>query len=173
MEERFWEINGNLFGDEGLENIELFSKAVYMTKKLFDEFFGSELMNQVPLYVDNATNNSGYTPITTVCLNKIVIVKLGIGSADDGAKVVFQFAHELMHVVFYAIKGLGKTHADGREESICTAASLMAIKEIYPERFDEYFRYVNCLENVNYRLGAQVATNIGFSWEELLRLAKQ
>ena len=72
---RYWEINGNLNDKEtGIANYQVFQKAVCATKTYFDEVFGSNRMNQVFFYVDNATDNSGYTPISTPVLGKIVII---------------------------------------------------------------------------------------------------
>lgn len=75
----YWEINGNLNDKQtGIANYLIFQKVVCGTKSYFDKVFGINRMNQIPFYVDNATADSGYTPIATPVLGKIVIMKLGI-----------------------------------------------------------------------------------------------
>ena len=101
---RYWEINGNLYSKQTrLQNIELFQNAIIKTKLVFDNVFGQENMNRVPFYVDNATADSGYTPICTPVLRKVVVIKLGIYSNDDEAKVAYQFAHSCLVNTQYSV----------------------------------------------------------------------
>ena len=66
MEEKTWEINGNLEG----ENLFVFNYTIASVYNLFMEVFGKDLMIKFPLFVDNATSGSGYTPITIPVLRK-------------------------------------------------------------------------------------------------------
>ena len=171
--ERYWEINGNL-NDEGsgLKNYPLFEQAVRIVKNMFDQAFGAELLNKIKFYVDNATADSGYTPIATVVLKQIVIIKLGIASNDPFDKIIFQFAHELMHIVFRAIWGIDKPHANDNEEGICTAAALIAVKTICPEKFDAYYSHIKGLTNPGYHSGAYIAENAQYDLHHLLPLVQ-
>lgn len=171
--ERYCEINGNLDDEEsGLKNYPLFEQAVCIVKTMFDQAFGAELLNKIKFYVDNATADSGYTPIATVVLGQIVIIKLGIASNDPFDKIVFQFAHELMHIVFRAIWGIDKPHANDEEESICTAAALIAVKITCPEEFEAYCAHVKGLPNRGYRGGTCIAENAQYSLPHLLPLVQ-
>ena len=51
MEEKSWEINGNLEG----ENLIVFKNTVISVYTLFVELFGKDLITKLPLFVDNAT----------------------------------------------------------------------------------------------------------------------
>ena len=151
---RFWEINGNLYSEQtGIKNIELFERAIIKTKCVFDNIFGQENMNRVPFYVDNATADSGYTPICTPVLRKVVVIKLGIYSNDDEAKVAYQFAHELTHV--------------DDEEAICTAAALSIVRMLYPNRFEAFKRSAMGHIYLGYRKGAELAEELSY---ELTRI---
>lgn len=61
-----------------------------------------------------------------------------------------------MHYVFYTKYGLHKEVADMREESICSAASLVVLKDLYPLDFDRHNEYVKSLEHEEYRKGAEI-----------------
>lgn len=165
---RFWEINGNLYSEQtGIKNIELFERAIIKTKCVFDNIFGQENMNRVPFYVDNATADSGYTPICTPVLRKVVVIKLGIYSNDDEAKVAYQFAHELTHVVFWGQFGFDKPPANDDEEAICTAAALSIVRMLYPNRFEAFKRSAMGHIYLGYRKGAELAEELSY---ELTRI---
>ena len=106
MSERCWEINGNLYGECGLKNVQDFEEVIIKVKNLYDRIFGKDAMNEYDLYIDNATENSGYVPIITIILSKYIIIKLGIYENDSKGKIALQFAHELTHYVFYSYFGL-------------------------------------------------------------------
>lgn len=164
---RYWEINGNLADkQDGIKNYDVFEKAVCTTKTYFDKVFGVECLNQVPFSVDNATADSGYIPINTVVLNKIVVIKLGIKPDDDEAEVAYQFAHELTHVVFLAYFGMNKPHATDEEEIICTAAALIVIKNMYPDYFDTY-EQVTSKKEAKYRNGVPLAKEISYDMKKI------
>lgn len=136
---KYWEINRSLDNKvDGIKKYYEFEKTVCDIKSYFDKVFGVEQMNKIPFYVDNAIHGSGHTPIVTVALDKIAIIKLNIWYNDTEAEVAYQFAHELTHVVFLAYFGMNKPHATDEEEIICTAAALIVIKNMYPDYFDTY-----------------------------------
>lgn len=171
MEERCWEINGNLDdARNGLSNYRLFETAICKVKALFDISFGLELLNKVNFYVDNATADSGYTPILTVVLKKIAVIKLSTHPQDTECNIAYQFAHELMHIVFMAVFGIDKARANETEESICSAAALIIIQNLYPEEYDIYNRDVKELDGNGYRKGIEVAEKAGFSLVNLMPL---
>ncbi|HFD2043497.1 TPA: hypothetical protein ACF2DM_000303 [Clostridium perfringens] len=168
MCERHFEINGNLYDDTyGIKNYYEFREVIGKVKCLYDSIFGSEIMNKYDLYVDNATENSGYAPIITPILQKYLIIKLSIYPDDKQSKIAFQFAHELTHFVFYSYFGINKKHADFMEEMICTAASLIIIKGLFPNEFDDYNDYLKNVETSGYREGPAYAESIEYSLEEL------
>lgn len=165
---KFWEINGNLDDDlSGITNYQIFQKAVLTTKLYFDSVFKTDLMNRIPFYVDNATADSGYTPISTPVLGKLVIIKLGIKANDSEAKVAYQFAHELTHVVFRAYYGMDKPRATEDEEAICTAASLIIIKKLYPDHFETFERSAMSHSYVGYQKGAPLAEKLSYDMTKI------
>ena len=158
-----WEINGNLDDEQsGIANYQVFQKAVCATKSYFDEVFGLDCMNQISFYVDNATADSGYTPISTPVLGKLVIIKLGIRSTDHEAKIAYQFAHELTHVVFRAYFGMDKPRATEDEEAICTAAALTVIKKMYPNDFAAFEQSTMSHLYIGYQRGVPLAKALSY-----------
>lgn len=161
--ERTWEINGNLSEEGyGLVNYGTFQLGIICVIELFLKTFGVNQMKQIDLYIDNATDNSGYTPIITPVLKKYLIIKLGISKESDLATIVYQFAHELTHYIFYTYYGFNKPRATELEETVCTATSLIAIKNICPDDFDRYCQHVSILANESYRNGLNLALEINF-----------
>lgn len=167
MVERKFEVNGNLFGEYGLKNQKDFLETISIVKCQYDIVFGQEVMNKYDLYIDNATKDSGYTPIITPILKKYLIIKLGISDNDSRSKIAYQFAHELTHFVFYSYLGLDKPLANSMEETICSAASLIIIKKLFPEEFVGWNNYVNNLKEEHYRKGVEYALSIEYSLMEL------
>ncbi|MFR5643182.1 MAG: hypothetical protein ACLTK7_08450 [Clostridium paraputrificum] len=167
MIKKTWEINGNLYGEDGLENIQDFEEVIIKVKSLYDEIFGEKVMNKYDLYVDNATKDSGYSPIITVVLRKYIIIKLKISGDASKGKIAYQFAHELTHFVFYSYFGLNKPFANCREETICSAASLIIIRDLFPDEFNTYNVHVKSLDEECYRRGADYAESIDYSLEKL------
>lgn len=153
---RTFEVNGNL---EDEDNFDKFLNIISIVMSIFSNAFGNDVMSKIDLYIDNATEKSGYTPITTVVLKKYIIIKLGIEDFSDVEKIIYQFSHELCHYVFYSIKGLNKSKADIKEENICSAMSLIIINKLYPSKKDEWLKYVNSLTNENYKNGGKIAIN--------------
>jgi hypothetical protein len=165
---RYWEINGNLNNDQsGLSNYQAFQHVVSSIKNYYDKVFGEEIMNRIPFLVDNGTSDSGYTPIATPVLERIVVIKLGIRSTDDKAKIAYQFAHELTHVVFWAYFGMKKPRATEDEEAICTAASLIIIKKLYPDHFEVFEQCASSNSDKRYQKGVPLAKELSYDMEEL------
>lgn len=165
---RYWEINGNLADKkDGIKNYNMFARAISITKCYFDTVFGVDCLNKVPFSVDNATDDSGYTPINTVILDKVVVIKLGIKPDDDEAKVVYQFAHELTHVVFKAYFGINKPYAGEDEEMICTAAALTVVKNIYPNELYKFIKTASASDNIGYQNGVPLADAISYDMEKI------
>ena len=101
-----YEINGNL---SELKYYRVFQFTVSNVVGKFIDIFGSDLLNKQKFYVDNCydngTANCGYTPIITPILKEYLIIKLGIDDFRNVKKIIFQFAHELTHYVFFCLKG--------------------------------------------------------------------
>ena len=165
---RYWEINGNLDDSQtGILNYQIFQNAVCVTKQYYDRIFGIDIMNRVPFYVDNATADSGYTPISTLVLGRLVVIKLGIGANDIEAKVAYQFAHELTHVVFRSYFGINKPRATHEEEAICSAAALIIIKIFYPEHFEKFEKSAASHSYVGYRNGVTLANEASYDMQKI------
>lgn len=168
MYEKHFEINGNLNDYiKGLKNYQDFEEVICTVKNLYDRTFGQEIMNRYSLYIDNATENSGHVPIITTILQKYVIIKLGISSTDKQSEIAYQFAHELTHFVFRSYFGLNKPQANYMEEVICSAASLIVIKELFPNDFDSFNNHVKYYASYPYNEGAAYAELIEYSLDEL------
>lgn len=166
-----FEINGNLAeANNGMNNYDLFERGVNKVLGLFHDSFGKELLNQIPIYVDNATENSGYTPIITPVLNEILIIKLNIDSKSDFAQIIYQFSHELSHAIFFNYYGLNKPKAIDREESICSAISLITIKELSFNDLPKYLKHIDKLEDMHYRDGIDVAKSCSFNLHKIKKL---
>ena len=168
-----FEINGNLIGELGLgKNYENFENTVCKVRGYYIEHLGESFMNKIDLYIDNANKemgNSGHTPIITRILRKYLIIKLGITQECREVEIAFQFAHELMHYVFYVKYEINKERAGELEESICSAAALIVIKDLHPESFEYYNKHTKSLSNRAYREGAKVAKEVEYKFEELLK----
>lgn len=166
---KFWEINGNLGNEKnGLTNFPLFVETVVLVKNLYDEIFGNELLNKILFFVDNATKDSGYTPNITIVLNKFVIIKLNICSSSSRTKIIFQFSHELTHLIFYAYHGFDISNNEllkSKIEEICTASSLLAINKLFPNEI-EFWEDVVKKDQI-YRNGLFLAKEINYDYSKL------
>lgn len=166
-----YEINGNLADvRSGIKNYNIFSSVVYEIYRYFELHLAGKLSYKYDLYIDNATKDSGYTPVTTPVFGKFVIIKLCIGECDGKEKVAYQFAHELMHYVFYEKYGLNKVLADENEEMICSAASLIILYHLYSEYFEKYNDYTKFLIREGYRRGVEIAKGVGYDFSLLLEM---
>ena len=160
-------INGYL---EDIENFDIFLKAIVETMNIFIEIFGKDVMEKIDLYIDNSTEGSGYTPTTTPLFKKCIIIKLGIPNFSDEERIVYQYAHELCHYVFYSLKGFNKDKANCEEENICTAMSLIVINKLFPNSIIKWTSHVSNLQNKMYSGGAKIAKEIGF---DILKLKER
>lgn len=163
------EISGNL-EDERYLNYELFYSTINKVLDLYFKVFEKELENPIDLLIDNATRGSGETPIITPILRKYLIIKLNIGENDTQSRIIYQFSHEFTHYMFYIKYGLDKPKADCREESICSAASLIALKELCPCELEKYCEHVKNLNIDMYRYGFDIAEEAEYSFENLKKL---
>lgn len=162
------EINGNLSGPTGLKNYRVFEKTILEVYSYFFSHLSHKFPNGVELYIDNATCDSGYTPIATPVFKKYIIIKLCVSPEDPPFRIAFQFSHELMHYVFYIKYGLEKKRADNNEEAICTAASLIYLYDTNRAGFDIHNNYVKNLGNEGYRNGAALAEEVNYSFNKLI-----
>lgn len=168
--ERKFEINGNL---GNILNYKSFENTICQIYGIFLKLFGDEIMLKIPLYIDNATEMSGHTPIITPILGKYLCIKLGIKNFADTQEIIFQFSHELCHYVFYSLLGMDRPFPDEKEESICTAMSLCVLKdfgvdiELRKDNIESWVDYISRLDNLGYRQGAAVARDFNYSSEEL------
>lgn len=153
------EMNGNL-ADE--KNYDIFMQIIVTILEIFNKTFGNSIMKKYDLFIDNATQNSGYTPITTVLLKKHITIKLGIEEFSNKEQIAYQFSHELCHYVFYSLKGLNKERADIIEENICSAMSLVIINLLFPSKINNWINHVNSLKNNSYNKGAIIAKECNF-----------
>lgn len=163
------EISGNL-EDEIQLNYELFYNTINKVLDLYFRVFEKELENPIDLLIDNATQGSGDTPIITPILRKYLIIKLNIRENDTQGRIIYQFSHEFTHYMFYIKYGLDKPKADYREESICSAASLIALKELCPCELEKYCEHVKNLNIDMYRYGFDIAEEAEYSFENLKKL---
>ena len=122
---RMWEINVNL---QYIESYANFKNTVIRVHDCFVDLFGIDVMNRLPLYIDNATAGSGYTPVITPVLSSYLIIKLGVENFSDSAWIMFELAHEMCHYVYYCLYGID-SQSTPYEESICTALSLCFLHE--------------------------------------------
>ncbi len=161
------EISGNLDNDDGIKNYNKYHNTVNEVMNLFQEVSGTQTMHKYPLLIDNALSGSGHTPIITPILGKYLIIKTRVKDGNYQGQIIFQFSHELTHLVFYSHLGLQKEKADNTEESLCTAASLCALKLLCPENLSCQINYLEELTNVSYKKGIQIAKDYGFSLKTL------
>lgn len=157
------QINGNL---DVIPNFQNFQNLVLQVYFKFVNLFGINVMTKIPLFVDNATAGSGYTPIITPIFKQYLCIKLNINNFLDNQMIIYQLAHELCHYVFYSIKGIDKTFADDREETICSAMSLCILKGFYDD-IQRHIDHVKGLENFAYRDGAALAESVNYDSNKL------
>lgn len=158
-----FEINGNLYdGKDGLTNIGLFQSTIIEVRMFYLTRLANIFSEDIDLYIDNATAGSGCTPIITPVLGKILVMKLGISNESQKGQIAFQFAHEYMHYIFYCKYGIAKKLADKREETICTAASLIVLYNLYPGEFMLYDKYVRECGKEKYVGGADLAMKVNY-----------
>ncbi len=169
-----WEINPNLANKEhGLSNWNAFANTISSVKAHFGYAYGASIMNKVPFYVDNGTENSGYAPIITPVLGKLAVIKLSVREDSRADSIAYQFSHELMHLVYMAHFGLNKPRANDQEESVCSAAALCVIHALYPTLLDAYCQHVQKLTNTAYANGYAIAKKAQFSLKALLPLVQK
>ncbi|SDN85830.1 hypothetical protein [Acetanaerobacterium elongatum] len=161
-----FEISGNLKEYESYDN---FCATLLQVMNLFVAVFGLETMLKIDLYIDNAlydkqtkeNSMSGYTPITTLICSKYIVIKLNISDFSQTSQIIYQFAHELCHYVFYSIYGIDKPKGDNNEEAICSAMSLCTIKSLYPQNLEHWKEHVRSLSNI-YGLGYPIAEELNY-----------
>lgn len=169
----FIEINVNLDNNSvGLANYKDFYNETKLVYDFFYDELGKDIMSKIPIYVDNGTEHAGPVPISVPVLRKVVFIKLGIKSEHDSAEIVFQFAHELMHVVFWSVYGWERPFPNEEEEAICTAASLVSIKEFHPDKFLQYSDIVANQREDGYRRGVLVAEENKYNLKSLYEKMK-
>lgn len=95
--ERIFEINGNL---ENILNYQNFERTICHVYGSFLKLFGDEIMFKIPLYVDNATEMSGHTPIITPILGKYLCIKLGVKSFADTKEIIFSVCTRIVSLCF-------------------------------------------------------------------------
>lgn len=162
MSEKF-EINSELSCYEHYEN---FKKTIHEVRTKFQELFGVDALYKIPLYIDNSTSGSGYTPLTGVILRKYVTIKLKIDDFSDTEKIIYQFAHEMCHFTYRCIIGINKKQANIYEESICSAMSLCFLNGKC-RNFESWCKHVRNLKHEGYRKGYDVALACDFNPEKL------
>lgn len=162
-----WAISENLCTCFGVKNFNLFTDLINLVMKEFERTFGVSMIHRYPILIDNATAGSGYTPIITPVLDLILVIKLSVEDGLYTSKIIFQFAHEMMHVLFFTMFGLNKGPASVREEAICTAASLCLIAEFKWDELAAYIEYLEAMKNEGYRQGVPLAIECGFDLESL------
>lgn len=160
------EINGNL-NQEGYDNFSKISSFVFCK---FCDLFGFDVMTKIDLYIDNATAGSGYTPIITPVLKKLLVIKLNIPYFNDSEKIIYQLSHELCHYVFYSKLGINKAHADYEEEKLCSAISFCMVHETYINSGLLEQKYIKTIDNQAYSDGYYLAEKINFDIEEMKKL---
>ena len=62
-----FEINYEL---RNINNYENFKNTIIHVRTKFQELFGKETLERIPLYIDNSTAGSGHTPMASVILQK-------------------------------------------------------------------------------------------------------
>ena len=165
-----FEISRKLVGEKGLgDNYKNFENVIFMVRNYYIHYLGKTLMNSLELYVDNGTSNTGHTPTITPVLGKYLIIKLGITHRCSEARIAFQFAHELMHFVLFVKYGIDRKQGIEQEEAICSAAALIVLRDLYPEKFENYNDYTQSLSNPEYRSGAEVAKSVKYKFKKLIQ----
>jgi len=154
------EVNSNL---QTIKHYQTFFDEIIKVWGVFVECFGGNIMYKIDIFIDNATENSGYTPTIIPAFGKCLIIKLGIHDFSNREQITFQLAHEFGHYVFYALLGLDKSLAGIKEENLCTALSLGVIARLYPEKTAFWADYVNGLKEEKYNLGDMIAKSCNYS----------
>ncbi|MCH5159717.1 MAG: hypothetical protein J1F66_02575 [Clostridiales bacterium] len=158
-----FEINGNLYE---YQDIEIFEKTICEIRTRFQSLFGEEVLDRLPLYVDNSTKGGGYTPITDVVLHQHITIKLCIGDFSDVEEITYQFAHEMCHFTYRCLLGINKKNADIYEESICSAMALCFLNGNC-RNFSSWCKHVRTRKYEGYRKGYDIAFECNFDTHKL------
>lgn len=161
-------INGNLDdSNEGIPNYTEFHNTAFTVYNKFISCFGIDIMDNTPLFLDNGTAHSGYTPNITPTWDYGLIIKLNIKDGKHRTRIIFQLSHELNHYVFYSLLGLDRKRADDTEESYCSAMSLIFLKDMCS--VDDFVRHKKILlESSNgYKKGVALAEEVGYDMDLL------
>lgn len=174
-----YEVNGNLIGEHGFTQDEynIFLKSINIVWKEYIDLFGSETLLRYPLFIDNAIDGSGYTPITIPVLNQFIIIKLNICGNRDfnvneiyNSRTIYQFSHELGHFFFYCMAGIKKSLANSNEECLCTAISFCILNKHCRDVISYFLS--NC-KNTRYVAGAKLAEDINFNMFTIVDMMKR
>lgn len=157
MSDKF-EINENLYD---YDYFDVFEDTILEVRAEFQELFGEEVLNRLPLYVDNSLKGSGYTPGIDVVLHSYMNIKLHIDKFWDTELIIYQFAHEMLHFTYRCLIGIDKKHADVYEESMCSAMALCFLNGNC-RNFRRWCKHVQKLKNEGYRKGYDVAKECNF-----------
>ena len=145
-----------------IDNYDIFFNTIVSINKRFREVFGDDIVDKYDLFIDNATSGSGHTPVCVPILKKYILIKLHVSDFSDKDIIIYQYSHELLHYISYAINGLlYKDHLD-EEEQLASACSLIMLKEYNSKRFDYFCSYVSNLEDKNYKQGTKLAEKLNF-----------
>lgn len=144
------------------ENIDTFKRTVNEVRDRFIQLFGADVLDRLPLFVDNCTKDSGYTPTSYVGLDSFVCIKLKISDFTRREQITYQFAHEMTHFAYRCMIGLRKNQANVYEESICSAMSLCFLYGNCTN-FYKWCEHVKGLTNEGYRKGYEVAEKVNFN----------
>lgn len=154
-----FEISVNL---RDCENIDTFKSVVKEVRDRFIQLFGADVLDRLPLFVDNCTKDGGYTPTSYVVLDSFVLIKLKISDFTRREQITYQCAHEMTHFTYRCLIGLNKKTANVYEESICSAMSLCFLYGNCAN-FNSWCEHVKGLKHEGYRKGYEVAEKVNFS----------
>ena len=162
--------------DESLRHGGTFNEILEIVSLRFEEVFGHEVMSKIKLHIENDISAEKPRIIPKV-QKESIIIRLCLKNFNKRDQIAFQFSHELCHYVFYSLKGLeeytGLNEKERAREIMCTAMSLIIMKELFPREFDSWKQYVESLPEDYYRDGAEFAENINYDINKLkLRIAE-
>lgn len=156
--------------DCGINNYNDFVSVIQEVITYYNAHIDQETMSLLDLFIDNATENCGYAPVTMPIFNKLIIIKLGVHSDYQKPNIAYQFVHEMMHFVYFARYGFDRLIEREKEEAICTAASLIYIRTFYPQNYESCYEHVKGLRDNGYRSGITVAETVNYDFDKLVKL---
>ena len=143
-------------GENSIPYWENMLEIIRIVNEFFEKIFDISAMRyHYPIIIDNIDGRcSGYAPVAVPFFGLVLCIKLRQNRTYDKCSIVFEYAHELTHAMFFYELGINKFDADTDEEAICTAMSLICVKKLMDKDSNRLPQFESIVKNNSkYRAG--------------------